>query len=209
MTTTRRHQPAAATAAVAITGRPGWTGLHTPTDLDLAQQLRVFAWTVLPRRTQAAGGDPDGLTLTRIRSRFPTAEETFGRPALLALTSRPGPGACGFCAAALLAATTGDPRPSPASPVLQALLGRPCRRCQARQRTSDHVAAVRAAAQAEQRLLDLGVPPLAARIGFWAYRLQVPGRIKGEAFADALHPRRPARPARRLTGRITAVGGRR
>jgi len=207
-TSSVRHQPTASVAAVAIAGRAGWAALRTPTDLDLAAAVRGYTWTTLGGRRPAAGADPDRTTLTRIRSRFPTAEQTFGRPALLALTRRPGPGVCGFCCAALLAATSGELRPSPASPVLQALLGRPCRRCQARQRTSDHVAAVRAAAQVEQRLLDhRDVPPLAARIGFWAVRLGVPAEIKGQAFADALHPRRT--PPRRPTSRITTAGGRR
>jgi hypothetical protein len=191
MTTSIRHQPTRATAAVAITGRPGWTALRLPTNLDLAEQVRVYAWTELPGRTVAAGADRDRLALTRIRSRFPTAEQTFGRPALLALTRRPGRGACGFCCATVLAATLNEPAPNPAAPALQALLGRPCRRCQARQRTAEHLAQVRAAAQAEQRLIDHDVNPLAARIGYWALRLRVPGAIKSEAFADALHPRPP------------------
>jgi hypothetical protein len=202
---TIRHQPTAATAAVAIAGRPGWTALHAPTDLDLAQAVRRYAWTTLPGRTVTVGADRDRTALARIAARFPTAEEIFGTPALLALTRRPGPGTCGFCAATLLAATLGDPRPSPASPVLQALLGRPCRRCQTRQRTAEHVAAVRAACRVEQRLLDEpDVPALAARIGYWAELLDLPGAIRGAAIADALRPRR-----RWPTGRITSIGGRR
>jgi hypothetical protein len=199
---TIRHQPTAAAAAVALAGRPGWTVIRAATDLDLAQQVRGFALTELPRRTTAAGADPDRLTLTRIAARFPTAEQTFGRPALLALTRRPGPGACGFCSATLVAVTSGEPRPSPASPALQALLGQPCRRCQVRQRTSDHLDAVRAAAAGEQRLLDVpGVSALYGRIGYWAKLLNVPTAAYARALVDAVRPSGPVLPARRLRGR--------
>jgi hypothetical protein len=207
---TIRHQPTRSTATLGIAGQAGWSPLRAPTDIEAALAVRRYALTELPGRTVTAGTDPDRTTLTWIRARFPTAEETFGRPALLALTRRPTRGVCGFCRATVTAAVLSEPAPSPASPVLQALLGRPCRRCQERQRTTDHLAAVRAACRVEQGLLDEGdVPALAARIGYWGQLLGVPGAIKGAALADALHPRRPARPARpgRPTGRITTVGG--
>jgi hypothetical protein len=212
MTSTVRHQPTRTTAALGIAGRAGLSAFRAPTGVETALAVRRYALTELPGRTVTAGADRDRTALTWIRSRFPTAEQTFGRPALLALTRRPGRGVCGFCRATLLAATLAEPRPSPASPALQALLGRPCRRCQERQRTADHLAAVRAAAQVEQRLLDTGVMNrLAARIGFWSYRLGVPAAIEAAALSDALHPRRPSArpPARRPTGRITTGGGRR
>jgi hypothetical protein len=207
---TIRHHPTQSTAAVAIAGRPGLSAFRAPTDIETALAVRRYALTELPGRTVTVGADPDRTALARIAARFPTACQTFGRAALLALTRRPGRGVCGFCSATLLAATGGEPRPHPASPVLQALLGRLCWRCQERQRTTDHLAAVRAACRVEQGLLDEHVPPLAARIGYWGELLGVPGAIKGAALADALHPRRPAPPpARRPTGRITTVGGRR
>ena len=190
---------------MAIAGQAGWTALRPPGDLELAAQVRRYALTELPGRTVTAGADPDRTALARIAARFPTAEETFGRAALLALTRRPAPGVCGFCRATVTAAALSEPAPAPTSPALQALLGRPCRRCQERQRTSEHVAAVRAACRVEQRLLDEpDVPALAARIGYWGELLDLPGAIKGAAIADALRPRR-----RWPTGRITSVGGRR
>jgi hypothetical protein len=206
MTSSIRHQPTRSTAGVAIAGRPGWTTLRPPGDLELAAHVRRYALTELPGRTVTAGADPDRTALARIASRYPTAEDTFGRPALLALTRRPGGrGVCGFCRATVTAAGLGEPAPNPTAPALQALLGRPCRRCQERQRTSEHVAAVRGACRVEQGLLDEpDVPALAARIGYWGELLRVPGAIKGAAIADALHPRR-----RWPTGRITSVGGRR
>jgi hypothetical protein len=191
-----RHQPTSTTAALGIAGRAGWTTLRPPDGTELALAVRRYVWTELPGRTRTGAGPAadDRAALLRIAGRFPAAEQTFGRPALLALTRRPGPGTCGFCAAQVVAASLQEPAPGLASPALQALLGQPCRRCQARQRTRDHVAAVRAAGQVEQRALDNpDVNPFAARVAFWAHRLHVPGRIKGEAIADALRPRRPVR----------------
>jgi hypothetical protein len=200
MTTTVRHQPTRSTAGLAVAGQAGWSPLRPPSDLDLAVWVRAYALSVLPGRTTTVGADPDRTTLARIASHYPTAEQTFGRAALLALTRRPGPRACGFCLATLLAATSEQPAPSPSSPVLQALLGHPCHRCVARQRTQEHVAAVAAATEVEQRLLDRPVNPFTARVGYWSQRLGVPAEIVAE-FGAALGPW--------PTGRITTLAGRR
>jgi hypothetical protein len=207
MTTTVRHQPTRTRAAVAIAGRPGWTPLRAPTVFELAEQVRRYAWTELPARTVTPGADPDRTALARIAARFPTAEQTFGRVALLSLTRRPRSGTCRHCAAALLAATLGEPRPDPTAPPMQALLGDACDRCVARLRTATHVAAVAAAGHLEQRMLDdPRVTRLAARIGYWSRRLGVPAPIVSEC-VEAF--RRPTRGGRWPTGMITGVGGRR
>jgi hypothetical protein len=197
---TIRHQPTRSTATLGIAGQAGWSPLRVPTDIEAALAVRRYALTELPGRIVTAGADRDRTALTWIRARFPTAEETFGRSALLALTRRPARGVCGFCRATVTAAVLSEPAPSPGSPVLQALLGRPCRRCEVRQRTTDHVAAVRAATQVEQRLLDRAVNPFTARVGYWSKRLGVPAEIVAE-FGAALGPW--------PTGRITTLAGRR
>jgi hypothetical protein len=195
MTTTVRHQPTRTRAAVAIAGRAGWTPLRAPNDLELAEQVRRFALTRLAARTPAlAAADRDRHALARIAAHYPTATETFGRPALLALTRRPGPGSCAHCAAALLAATFGEPRPDPTASALGVLLGRPCRRCVARHRVADHVAAVAAASHVEQAIIDQGDNRFTARIGYWAHRLGVPAATVAAFAHDALHPRSGGRP---------------
>ena len=202
-----RHQPAPSTAAVALAGRGGWSALRPPSDLELAEQVRRFALTRLAARTPAlAAANRDRQALSRIAAHYPTAVETFGRPALLSLTRRPGAGACGHCIAAMLAATFGEPRPDPTASALGVLLGRPCRRCVARHRVAEHVAEVAAASRVEQRLLDDPlVTRFAGRVGFCAARLGVAEPVVKAFVADL---RRPPPPLRRPTGRITGVGGR-
>ena len=99
MTTTVRHQPARSEAAVAVAGQAGWAPLRPASDLELAERVRRYCLTVLPARIPAVGaGDRDRQALSRITSRYPAAVKAFGRPALLALTRRPGPSGRRACA---------------------------------------------------------------------------------------------------------------
>lgn len=106
-------------------------GRVAATDVELGRLVRAAAWSAASR-TSTTGASRDQAVLTSIKANYPRALATFGRPALLALTRNLGPGACSWCAAAVLAAGDQEPAPDLDSAAHRALLGRPCARCQRR-----------------------------------------------------------------------------
>jgi len=164
-------------------GRSGWGRMRPETDVELAGVVRRHVLTAFSQ-TSLTGDRRNKLLLAQVKNRWPTAVDTFGSDAIVAVAGRP-PDGCSWCVL--------DPMPTPTA-ALRALLGSMCKDCRVRadaqpiaEREAEHVNGLVAAGFRPQAAANLRTPDQVAdykrRLDSLS-RAKIPLRPTGRLWAD-------------------------